>query len=583
MSDDPQMRELQNVFIDEAKQSLAEAEETLMTLESNGFDIELVNKAFRLAHNFKGSARTVGFTELGRLAHKYEDVLTSIKKETLPLTPKLITALLKCNDTLRKELLETQADSSYVPSIDSDIDALTRAASNDGAHSNEPTSNVPHANETDWKAGFGFFDDEPKKPSITPATRNQNASKPATKPATSNPADETLKIPAQRLDALLNIIGELVVNQSILDEQRAKNETGSHMAVQAIGYMSKLISDIQSLSISLRLVPIKPLFQKLRRTARDVADSLGKQVNLIEEGDHCELDKGVIDRIADPLNHMIRNAMDHGVDTAEERQNLGKNPIATVRIAALTQDDQVKIIVSDDGRGLNKEKIIEKSIKNGLIQSSDSLTDAQIFSLIFAPGFSTKEQVTDVSGRGVGMEVVQKAVDDLKGSIRIESEIGKGTTFEISLPLSLSIIGGMVIEANGQSYIVPVSQLVETIELNKYSIETVTGTGRALNLRGEILPVYNLTNILLRKRGRPQANKIEKDTTTVSRPALVTHYRGKKVTFEVDRIVNQQKVVLKRLGKEFERLPGIVAGAVLSNGEPGLVLSLDQLVSGGDL
>lgn len=576
--DDQQMRELQLIFIEEGKQSLADAEETLMALETTGFDVELVNKAFRLAHNFKGSARTVGFTELGKLAHKYEDLLTSIKKETLALSPKLISALLKCNDTLRKELLETQANPEYIPNVDAAIEALTEAASG-GESISATLSAVPSTPEPDWTSGFGFFEDEAQKPALSqPTLKKINTPK----AATPSVADETLKIPAQRLDVLLNIIGELVVNQSILDERRAKSDTGSPMAVQAIGYMSKLISDIQSLSISLRLVPIKPLFQKLRRTARDVADSLGKQVNLVEEGDYCELDKGVIDRMADPLNHMIRNAMDHGVDTAEERQKLGKSPVATVRVSALTQDDQVKITISDDGRGLNKDKILEKSIKNGLIKKGDELTDEQIFALIFAPGFSTKDQVTDVSGRGVGMEVVQRAVEDLKGSIRIESALGKGTTFEISLPLSLSIIGGMVVEANGQSYIVPVSQLVETIELNKYSIETVTGTGRTLNLRGEVLPVYNLASILHRKRGPVLKNKPDKDGVPPSRPALVTHYRGKKITFEVDKIVNQQKIVLKRLGKEFERIPGIVAGAVLSNGEPGLVLSLDQLVSGGD-
>lgn len=585
MDADPQLRELQLVFIDEAKQLLAEAEENLLELERRGFDPALVDKAFRLAHNFKGSSRSVGFNVLGTLAHRYEDVLSAVKSRKRQLSPRLISSLLRCNDVLRREIECLQNNAGHKPAIDAELASLNAALEGpDDVEVGSSEKVTSHAPLTD--AGFAIFDDEPVSPS-SPRVKAQAVIGIASQSidhkvaGTQGAADETLKVPARRLDALLNIIGELVVNQSILDDCRSRAETNSEIAAQALEYMSKLVSDLQSLSLSLRLVPIKPLFQKLRRTARDVAESMKKDIDFVDEGDYCELDKTVIDSIADPLNHMIRNAIDHGVDTAEERASAGKPKLARVKLSAVAQDDQVKIIISDDGRGLNKEKILAKAIANGMIKANAALSDAQIYSLIFAPGFSTKDQVTDVSGRGVGMEVVQRAVDALKGTISIESRVGKGTTFEISLPLSLSIVGGMVVQANGQRFIIPVSQLLETIELNKYSMETVAGSGKTLNLRGEVLPVFHLTDVLTRRRSKsaPQPGR----ESPVNRPALVTTYRGRKVTFEVDRIISQQKVVMKKLGREFDGLPGIVAGAILSNGEPGLVLSLDKLAAGADL
>ncbi len=601
MSFDPQLRELQLVFIDEAKQFLDDAEETLMTIEASGFTLDLINKAFRLAHNFKGSAHSVGFTALANLAHKYEDILTALKKQLYPLTPALTSALLHCNDVLRQEILILKDNPDHESSVDYELSALDAASQNLHSPAAAPSAHdAAPATAPDWSQGFEIFSDSDDKPKVaTPpsfaAVKKSDKAPPPKSATPKNEGDEILKVPAARLDQLLNIIGEMVVNQSILDDCNHQATLGSGTATQAVAYMSKLVHDLQGLSISLRLVPIRPLFQKLRRTARDVASSVGKEINFVDEGDYCELDKSVIDRIADPLNHMIRNAVDHGVDTPAERQAAGKSPVAIISLTAITQDDQVKIIVSDDGRGLNKDKILAKAVSNGLIQAGAEIADDDIYALIFAPGFSTKEQVTDVSGRGVGMEVVQRAVDDLKGNIKIQTALGRGTTFEITLPLSLSIIGGMVVQANGQRFVIPVSQLVETIELNKYSTETITGTGRALSLRGEVIPVYHLSDLLGRGRGRatprPMASapqlahgsstkNAKGDATLVTRPAVIAMHRGKKVTFEVEEIINQQKIVLKRLGPEFEGLPGIVAGAILSNGEPGLVLSLDGLIAG---
>lgn len=588
---DSELRELQLIFIDEALGFLDGAEEGLISLEASGFDEKIVNTVFRYAHNFKGSANSVGYDKLGRLAHAFEDLLAEIKSGKRTLTTDLISLLLTCTDALRQDIKLYQD----VPDHEPENAGLYKQLKDVLAADSTPTSGSDGAAITAPSeiSGFGIFDDTlpeseaPTPQSPPPPQLGSPAAtvSPGSKQAKAN-VDETLKIPASRLDQLLNIIGEIVVNQAILDQCLSTKSTASPMALDSIGYMSKLVSDIQALSLSLRLTPIKPLFQKLRRTARDVAASLGKKINLREVGEYSEIDKRVIEVIADPLNHMIRNAIDHGVDTVEERQLLGKPEVAQVSLEAYSQDDRIKIIVADDGRGLDRDKILAKARANGF-SIADNTSDEDVFKLIFAPGFSTAQAVTDVSGRGVGMEVVQRAVDDLKGQIEIRSKLGKGTQFVITLPLSLSIVGGMVVRSNGDHYVIPVSQLIETIELTKYPISTVTGMQKVVDLRGEVIPIYDL-NMILKKHTRGQLLPGKKATADQSafvssskRPALVTTHKGRKVSFEVQDIVNQQKIVLKPLGKEFENVPGVVAGAVLSNGDPGLVLSLNQLVAAG--
>ncbi len=572
MTDDSQLHELQDVFLVEAAQIIEDLEQTLLELERNTSSIDLINTAFRLAHNFKGSAKSVAFSDLATLAHKFEDILSAVRKNEFTLSNSSISVLLKATDKLKSEVEGLRQNRNFKNDVKHEIklleEILTNKANPSEAKSAAPTDASQKSEEAvDWSKGFGFFNEDPAR------VETKKTHPPAVIPEKKhNQIDETLKIPASRLDNLLNIIGELVINQSIIDSFRSRDQLGSTGASQAIAYMSKLVVDIQSLSLALRLVPIRPLFQKLRRTARDVADSLGKSIDFQDIGDHCELDKGVVEKIADPLNHMIRNAIDHGVDTAEERKASGKDPVARIVLEASALEDQIKIIISDDGRGLNKEKIIAKAIAQKIIVPGQNVTDEQAYALIFQPNFSTKEQVSDFSGRGVGMDVVYKAVSDLKGSIKIFSNPGKGTRFEISLPLSLSIISGMVVDVGGSQYVVPVSQLLETIETGKHPVETFTGTARAINLRGEVVPIFRLSDILGQKRKNQEYQR---------HPALVVMHRDRKVAFEVDHIVNQQKVVLKKLGSEFQGLPGVIAGAVLSTGEAGLILSLELLIARG--
>jgi two-component system chemotaxis sensor kinase CheA len=574
------LRELQATFLGEGRAILEELESALLELDGGASGPELMNRLFRLAHNFKGSSRAVGFTAVADLAHKLEDVLTALKSGALPLHAAVVTAMLDAQDALRRGLDAAAAG-------DTEAETLTAAAAALAAVALAPAA-APSRD-----AGFGFFDDEPATTATattatattataTTATATTAAAKPpaAPKAASAPPrapaaqADELLRIPAARLDALLNLVGELVVNRTILDEHRTRGSVASPTALQTLAYVSKLITDVQQIALGLRLVEVRPLLQKLRRTARDVAAQLGRDVELVAEGEHVELDKSVLDSISDPLTHMVRNAVDHGCDTPEEREKAGKPRTAKVRVAAVEQEDRVAITIEDDGRGLDRERILRKAVERGLVSPGAPLSDHQIHALIFHPGFSTKDAVSDISGRGVGMEVVQRAVDELKGTIEIESSPGRGTRFVITLPLSLSIIGGMVVEAGCRRFVLPVSQMAETIDLSKLRVETSAAAGPMINLRGEVVPVYSLAALLKLPPPRDAASGRK-------RPAILAVHRGRKVSFEVDAILSQQHVVLKRLGQPFRGLPGIMAGAILSDGEPGLVLNLHELIPTG--
>jgi two-component system chemotaxis sensor kinase CheA len=582
------LAELQQTFFAEADQILEELEASLMQLEGSGFDEATINKVFRLAHNFKGSSRSVGFQDLAGLAHKCEDLLSKLKSRQLEISQAITSVLLQSADALRQGLEALKSDRSTkleFNELETRLSDLLNGSASAASHASKTTE--PLSWEKMQDQGFGMFDEEPAAASPVSNTAKPVATSSVSKtPSSANTAaktskneDEQLRVSSKKLDMLVNFVGELVVNQTILHQLNVIGQADTPKASQIINYISKTVSDIQSVSMSLRLIPVKPLFQKLRRAARDVASEVNKDINFIEDGEHVELDKTVVDRMIDPLTHMVRNAVDHGVETKEDRLKAGKSPISNVRLNAIASDDRVIISLSDDGKGLNREKIIKKAIENGLISESaaSAMSEDEINALIFKPGFSTKDAVTAISGRGVGMEVVQKAIEDLKGTIQIESVPGKGTSFKISLPLSLSIIGGMVVRVDQRDYIIPVSQLLETIELSKLRTETATGKGMMVQLRSEILPVYRLGSAL-HSRKTKTAKSVDAHS---KRPALVTSFRGKKVSFEVDDIVGQQQVVLKRLGQEFDGIPGLLGGAILSSGDPGLVLNLHDLIKQG--
>lgn len=545
--------ELRTAFLEDADELLAEAEAAFLRLEAGDDSDEIIGSIFRLAHSFKGSAKVVGFNELTLVAHKLEDVLTQVRKRTLKVDRNVCTAIFTTLDAIKNFVSTIKREPDHhleLAPIVTKLEALLTVKA--------PLPTVAPA----------------KPAATTPLLPPSGAPSPPPSPQPPERAEEqTIRVSTRRLDQILNLVGEMVVNQSILSEHDANETLDREVAAQTRVYMDKLVKEAQRVAMSLRLVPVKPLFQKMRRAARDVAVLLGKDVEVVTLGEEAEIDKTVLEEIIDPLTHIIRNAIDHGIDSATERKTAGKPAQARVTLEAVQQEEQIVLKISDDGRGMDKERILAKAIARQLVPPGEQLTDKEIHALIFSPGFSTKEEITEISGRGVGLDVVQKAVSLLKGTLDVQTQVGKGTTFILTLPLSLSIIGGMVVVVDERKYVLPVSQLEETIELSKLKVETVTAKGRVTNLRGEVIPILSLSALLHGHTAHPAT---EPDGYS---PAVIVLHHGKKVAFLVNDIVGQQQIVIKKLGAELRNLPGIVAGAILSTGEPGLILDLQELAT----
>lgn len=542
--------ELQQTFLDEADDLLSQAELSFMAIDSGNYTEEDINKIFRIAHNIKGSAKSVGFNELAAFAHVFEDTLTKVKNGELKPDRLVCNVFLEALDQLKTMLQGLRQQPAHIHNAESTAQKLRDLMNGHSQQAPETGSRTT--------SELAALRDTP----VVPKTPPQNVNK----------ADEAIRVSTRKLDQLVNAVGELVVNLTILTDHKNLNTLHSQHAHQTLGYVEKIIHEIQERSMALRMVPVKPLFQKLQRAVRDATVALNKDVQVDLIGEEIELDKTLVDKLADPLTHLVRNAADHGLESTDIRLERKKTPTGHISIKAEQREDQGVITVTDDGNGLDADRILKKAIEKGLVRDGSNMSKDEIYALLFAPGFSTRDQVSEISGRGVGLDVVQQAVNDMKGSIRIETELGKGTNFIISMPLSLSIVPGIVIDVDKLKYVVPVPQLLEIINLKAFQIQTSTGSGRMLNLRGDVVPIFSLSDILHGKK------RVEHQSTgKKEQPGIVTILHGRKVTFEVGDIVGQQQIVLKKLGDEVADTPALTAGAILANGEPGIVLNLHQI------
>ncbi len=393
------------------------------------------------------------------------------------------------------------------------------------------------------------------------------ADKPAASVATSRPAtipeNETVRVDRARLDEMINQIGELVIGTSMV-EQVLKSLTGGNES-PAMDQLAKIVRDLQEMSLSLRMVPIAATFQKMARVVRDLSRKLDKKIEFSTEGEDTELDKSVVDQIGDPLVHMVRNAADHGVETSAERLAAGKPEQGRVHLRAYQQGGNIFIEIEDDGRGLNRQRIVQKAIERGIISADDNLSDNEICNLIFQPGFSTAETVTDVSGRGVGMDVVRRNVESLQGSVSIRSEIGKGSLITVRLPLTLAILDGLLIRLEEEVYVLPLLSVVESICIQPKEIQRVVGAGEVVLLRGEVVPVIRLNQVLSLKSSQMDE---------LSGLLVIVEDQGRRFALVVDELLGQQQVVIKNLETNFQKVPGVAGATILGNGRVALILDL---------
>ncbi|MCS4232921.1 chemotaxis protein CheA [Stenotrophomonas sp. BIGb0135] len=385
--------------------------------------------------------------------------------------------------------------------------------------------------------------------------------------ATAHEAETSIRVAVEKVDALINLVGELVITQAMLKQvSHALDPVHAEQLFAGLDLLERNTRDLQEAVIGVRMLPVDAVFRRFPRLVRDLSSRLGKQVRLRTIGEGTELDKGLIEKIADPLVHLVRNSIDHGLEMPDIRRDAGKDETGTITLAASHQGGHIVIEVSDDGRGLNRDKILSKALERGL-SVPDNPTDAQVWDLIFQPGFSTADAVTDLSGRGVGMDVVRRNIQALGGEVQLESKAGNGTRVLIRLPLTLAILDGMTVAVAGETVILPLAYVLEALQPQPEDVRTMAGEGRVLRVRGEYLPILSLSEYY-GFGGRT------KDDSLV----VVVEGDGQKIALEVDELVGQQQVVVKNIENNYRRISGVSGATILGDGRVSLIVDIGGLV-----
>ncbi len=378
------------------------------------------------------------------------------------------------------------------------------------------------------------------------------------------PVDSQIKVSAQKLDDLVDYTGELVIAQSMLRQQ----SSGNPVLNQSVAHMGQIVSHMQTIAMSMRMIPIKTTFTKMIRLVRDLSQKSGKEVVLTMQGEDTEVDRNVVDALYEPMVHMIRNAVDHGIEPVSNRKNRGKPPQGHIILRAYHKGGHMMIEIEDDGKGLDKDKILEKAKSRGLISGNDPMTDAQVYDLILAPGFSTADEITDVSGRGVGMDVVREVIERFKGHLNIESQKWAGTRFTINLPLTLAIIDGMLVGFEDDDYVIPTLGIQKVFKPDRDNCFTVEGKGEVVRDKDGLIPVVRLNDVF--------------NTDSQRRPVwdslvVVVESKDEKRALLIDRLLGKDEYVIKRLGSQFENIESLAGGAILADGRVGLILDINGL------
>lgn len=447
---------------------------------------------------------------------------------------------------------------------------------------------APASHTLHQDAGFGLFEDVPHAaattapapapatsvavtPAEAPAAATKTAAKAEVKPAAQAAQLEssTLRVSVSKVDQLINLVGELVITQAMLAQNsRALDPVMNQQLLAGLADLDRNTRDLQESVMSIRMIPMSVVFSRFPRMLRDLAGKLGKKVELITHGEATELDKGLIEKITDPLTHLIRNSCDHGIEMPDVRVAKGKSEHGTVTLSAAHQGGSILIEVKDDGRGLNKEKLVAKAREKG-IEVADNITDAEAWMLIFAPGFSTAEVVTDVSGRGVGMDVVKKNIAALNGTVEIESREGIGMKVIVRLPLTLAIMDGMSVRVSNEVYILPLSSVVESFQVKPDEINTVAQGAQLVKVRDEYMPVIELERVFeVPRHEYANANSI----------MVVIEAEGSRVAVMVDELLGQQQVVIKNLESNYRKVPNVSGATILGDGKVALILDTSGLI-----
>lgn len=542
-------------FLTEAREHLERSEKALLELEQRPQDVELINTVFRAFHTIKGVSGFMKLAPIVTLAHAGECLLDGARSGKLSLNSRSLSLILKGCDLLgqllnlmegkpgpTKARLHLIAESLEKVSRGEAVDysSLDVAAAEVAQSDNAASQSAAPSGELAQKAGAAA------------AVRS----------------DQTVKVSTLRMDALVDMVGELVIAHQMVVQDPSMRGIASQQLQRNLQSVGKIVRDLQTVSMSLRMVPIKGTFQKMTRLVRDLAAKSGKRITLHTEGDDVELDRNMVEVIADPLVHMVRNSCDHGLEGPDQRAAAGKSETGNLWLRAFHSGGAVVIEIEDDGRGLSREKIVAKAIERGIYAPDRpvaDIPDSEIFNIIFLPGFSTAEKVTDISGRGVGMDVVRRNIEGLRGKIDIRSTPGKGTTFAMRLPLTLAIIDGLVVRVGRQRYVIPTLSVEQSFRPSANDMHTMANRLNMVMVRGELLPVHRLETLL----------QIPVETATSAERLLVlVEAHGSRACLAVDAVLGQQQVVIKSLGSAIGSRAGVAGGAVLGDGRVALILDV---------
>ena len=623
---DAETVELFGDFVAESEDGLGRVDEILMEAQRASIRDEQVNELFRVFHTIKGVSGFLEAVDVTQLAHATETLMDGARAHRYPLDGRVLDAVFEASAAMRRLLAEVRLAVESGRSVGRD--ETLPLVIHEIEHATEPLAaadgSAPAATAPERAAPSQVPARElavaPELPSVAPARsassgaavlprtvsvkpraskiprERARSEQPAAvamspldppEPAPREPAEaraapapsgegggavrlrETVKVDLERIDSVVEMIGELLIVESMVVGAPEIAALPSSKVHNYLGQLSKISRDLQGVAMRMRMIPVRGVFHRMARLTRDLARKTGKVVELVQTGEATEMDRSMVEQVADPLVHMIRNAIDHAIEPAAERLAAGKPEKATIHLSAQHEAGSITIEITDDGRGLRREKILAKAKERGLIpDSSDHLTDDEVFGLIFLPGFSTAAQVSELSGRGVGMDVVKRSIEAMRGRTLVRSKPGVGTTFKLVLPLTLAIIDGMLVSCGDETYIIPSLAIVESLQVTPGLLCTVGQKGELLNVRDEVLPLLRLRR-LIGKAGPAPA--------TEQSHIVVLESLGKKVGLLVDEVLTQQQIVIKPLVPSLGDTELFAGAAILADGRVGLIVNVDRL------
>ena len=585
-------QELLEGFLTETTELLEKLDDDLVALEKAPTDTDLLNQIFRSIHTVKGASSFLGFDLLVRVTHKTEDVLNRLRKGELLVTSEIMDVVLEATDLVKMLVADIKAGDIIDREIDETVNKLIPLLSEQaGAAQQAPPVATEPVEPAAVSDDTNAEQSPPSSPTASlpsvPATpapvvpKKATSPKPADKGADDLSDSSTVRVDVKRLDDLMNQVGELVLERNRMIQLNQDLQGGSSDYIlfgEEFGKLTKrmnfVTSELQMQVLKMRMIPVEKVFKKFPRIVRSLSRDLGKEVDLQIFGEETELDRSVVDEIGDPLIHLIRNAMDHGLETPDERLAAGKPRTGTLVLAAVHEGNSIIISIKDDGRGIDTDRVGRKAIEKGLITEDQLLAMSQreMFDLIFLPGFSTKDKASDLSGRGVGMDVVKTNIKKLNGLIEIKSEKGLGSEFILRLPLTLAIIQSLLVEVEGEVYSIPLSSVLETLRVDQRQFHVVGGQ-EVLKLRESVLPLIRLEQVF-----KVQRNSERDDFCYV----VVIGAADKRVGLVVSRLVGQQEVAIKSLGNYLANIPGIAGSTILGDGRVTLIVDPVSMIDGGD-